>query len=301
MAVRRLALVALGMTVTGAIHQAHGQTPGGAPRPGTLPGRVVDVRAGEFFFQASDSIPAGLTTIRLEQIGLAAERARTGVTGRELVADKGDNTRGAHMLWVVRLDSGKTVADLQRAARARERTTTWATQLGGPGFAVPPRTSNVTLDLEPGNYVLVCYIGSAHDDRTRYQLLNGMFRALTGLPSTTTKAPAPRPDIIARITGDGVLHLSAPVPAGRVVIRVENETDTDYEFKLQRMRPGLTGKQFLAQGPGAGPGVPWGGLSSVPPRSAVTTTNDFEPGEYVMGTRVSIRHPTSQVITVARR
>jgi hypothetical protein len=38
----------------------------------------------------------------------------------------------------------------------------------------------------------------------------------------------------------------------------------------------------------------------VPPRQAVTTTIDFEPGEYVLGTWPPIRHPTSQVVTVTQ-
>jgi hypothetical protein len=60
------------------------------PPPGvgadSLPGRVVDVKAGEFFFQAPDTIRAGLTTFRLLQIGMLAERSKAGLTGRALVA-----------------------------------------------------------------------------------------------------------------------------------------------------------------------------------------------------------------------
>lgn len=291
--------IALGIVLVTASRPVLGQAPGaGQATTTTLPGRVVDVKAGEFFFQAPDSIPAGLTTFRLEQIGMVVERLRAGQTGRAMVADKGDDTRGAHMLWVVRLDDGKTVADLHRAAQAGERTTTWAKQLGGPGFALPPRTSNVTLALEPGNYALVCYIGSARENRERYHLLQGMFRALTVTPAATPAAALPRPNVTARITGNGVVQLSGPITEGRVVIRVENETDKDYEFKFQRVRPGLTAKQFLAQPPGD-PGIPWGGLGSVPPSRTVTTTIDFEPGEYILGTWPPIRHATSRVITVA--
>jgi hypothetical protein len=70
------------------------------------------------------------------------------------------------------------------------------------------------------------------------------------------------------------------------------------EFKLHQMRPGVTGKDFLAQ-PGGEPGVVWGGLSDVPAGGAVTTTIDFEPGEYVVATAMGLRHPTSRVVTVA--
>src|SRR5688572_32102169 len=96
-----------------------------------LPGRVVEVRAGEFFFQSPDTIPAGLTTFRLLNIGMMAERHRAGIRGRALVAEGTDATHGAHMLWVVKLDEGKTVADIYEAARRGDRLTPWATQLGG--------------------------------------------------------------------------------------------------------------------------------------------------------------------------
>ena len=144
----------------------------------------------------------------------------------------------------------------------------------------------------------MCYTGSAREDRSRYHLLHGIFRALTVVP-TATKAVAPRADVVARITGDGIVALSSPLTSRRTVIRVENETDKDYEFKFQRVPAGLTSAEFLAQPPSTGPGVPWGGLSSDPPRAVVTTTIDFEPGEYILGTWPPIRHPTSRAITVA--
>lgn len=264
-----------------------------------LPGRIVDVKASEFSFRAPDTIPAGLTTFRLLQEGLVADRLRAGVRGRALVADKNDDTRGVHMLWIVRLDSGKTVSDLYRAAREGQRTTSWARQLGGPAFAFPPSTTNATLDLEPANYALVCYIGSARADRARHHLLNGMFRALTVVPSAQRRTAAPEVDIVATISAEKAVTFSKSLRAGRVVLRVQNEADEDLEFKFQRVPAGVTGKAFLAQARGAGPGIPAGGLSSVPPRRSVITTLDFMPGEYIVGTHASIRHETSQVVAVA--
>lgn len=264
-----------------------------------LPGRVVDVKAAEFHFRAPDTIPDGLTTFRLLQDGLVVDRLRAGMRGRALVADKDDDTRGVHMLWVVRLDSGKTVADLYRAAREGQRMTSWARQLGGPAFALPPSTTNATLDLEPGNYALVCYIGSAREDRARYHLLNGMFRALTVVPSAQRREDAPEVDIVATISAEKAVTFSKPLRAGRVMMRVQNESDEDLEFKFQRVPAGVSGKAFLAQERGTGPGAPAGGLSSVPPRASVITTLDFKPGEYIVGTHASIRHATSRVVAVA--
>lgn len=204
------------------------------------------------------------------------------------------------MLWVVRLDAGKTMDDLYKAAQRGERTSAWATHMGGPSFALPPRTSNASLDLTPGNYVLACYIGSARAEKKRFHLLNGMLRPLTVVRSAKPKLPIPAADVTARITAKGIFQLSGPITPGRRVIRVINTTDEEFEFKFQKMMPDVSAREFLSD-PAAGPGIPWGGLGSVPGNAVVTTTIDFEPGEYVLGTWPSIRHPASQVISVSSR
>jgi hypothetical protein len=203
-----------------------------------LPGRVVDVAAGEFFFQAPDSIPAGLTTFRLRQVGLVRHRATAGGAARDSTTeDRGDPTRGFHMLWVVRLDSGRTVADFHRAIRAREP---------------------------------------------------GMFRALTVLPTRAAAARAPAPEVVVRVAADGALRLSAPLTAGRRVIRVENAGATAYEFAVARVLPGRTTAEALAWRRRDNPTTPrpfedWGGLSDVPPGGSLITTMAFEPGDYFVG------------------
>lgn len=266
----------------------------------SLPGRVVDVKAGEFYFKAPDTIPAGLTTFRLEQVGMVVDRIRAGVLGRAAAADKGDATRGAHMLWVVKLERGKTAADYLRAEQSREPTP-WATHIGGPAFIFPPATSNATVELEPGNYALVCHIGSAREDRSRSHLLNGMIRPLTVVAAKGKPASLPKPDVHARITGEGVVEFLSPIVAGRQVIQVKNATARRGEFKIKRVPDGMTGKEALAGKPNGAEGPPVGGLSSVPPGKTVTTTIDFEPGEYIVGTWPAIRHETSRAFVVARR
>lgn len=266
----------------------------------SLPGRIVDVKAGEFFFKAPDTIPAGLTTFRLEQVGFVVDRMRAGVRDRSAVADKGDPTRGAHMLWVVKLEQGKTADDYLRAEQSHEPTP-WATHIGGPAFIFPPSTTNATVDLFPGNYALVCHIGSAREDRSRSHLLNGMIRPLTVVAAKGKKAAAPKPDVLARITGVGVVEFASPVAAGRQIIQVENATNARREFKFKRVPDGMTGKEALAGKRDGGEGPPVGGLASVPPGMTVVTTIDFEPGEYIVGTRPAILHETSRTFTVTSR
>jgi hypothetical protein len=265
----------------------------------SLPGRVVEVTAAEFFFRAPDTIPSGLTTFHLVQAGLIVDRIREGAKGQALVADKGDNTRGAHMLWVVRLDSGKSINDLIRAEQTDE-TAGWVRHMGGPGFSHPPASTNATMLLEPGSYALVCYVGSGRANTARYHLLHGMIRPLTVVPERTTRATMPTPDVIAKVTGDA-LTFSKPLRAGRALVMVQNETARRIEFKVVRVPDGMTGKEFMAL-PGDVEGVTSpGSLASVPPGGWVMTTLDFTSGEHVVGTRPALRHPSSQIIMVGRR
>lgn len=278
----------------GTLHAQSGRSQPPTPDSAALPGQVVDVAAGEFFFQAPDSIPAGLTTFRLRQIGLVHQRMIAGGAARDsMAADPADQTRGFHMLWLVRLDSGKTAADFYRAVQAREPWP-WARSLGGPGFAMPPGTSNATLVLEPGNYVITCFVGSAHEDRRRYHLLNGMFRALTVLPNPAPVAAMPAPDVVVRVSESGALQYSAPILAGRRVLRIENAGPRPYEFSVRRVVPGRTTAEALAwrrpvDFPRTPPPFePLGGLSDVPSGGSLTTTMNFEPGDYFVAAG---RHP----------
>src|ERR1043166_4806682 len=63
------------------------------PPPATPPGNLVDIVRGDFYFRAPDTIPAGLTTLRLRVL------------------------QGGHIAVLLRLDSGYTASDLLRARR----------------------------------------------------------------------------------------------------------------------------------------------------------------------------------------
>jgi len=264
-----------------------------------LPGRVVDVSAGEFFLRSPDSIPAGLTTFRLSQVGdILTNPEKVMRENLGLATPDNDPTRAFHMLWIVRLEPGRTVDEWYQA-NARNERTPWAAELGGPASADPPRTSNVTLVLEPGSYVLVCYVGSAREDKNRNHLLKGMFRPLTVVPSRAPVASLPVPDVTARITGEGAIQLSRPIRAGRQVIRIVNETAKSHAFITIRVKEGRSVSETIVwkkQDGTSHPFVSRGGLSDIPPGATRTITGLFEPGAYVFLTARTPR--TSVAVTV---
>src|ERR1051326_789438 len=121
------------------------------PHPATLPGNVVDIVAGDFYFRAPDTIPAGLTTLRLRVL------------------------QGGHIAVLLRLDSGYTASDLLRARREGHNRPAWVHFIGGPGFPPPGATANTTLVLAPGQYLLLCDVADEHGVR---HFEKGMFRPL---------------------------------------------------------------------------------------------------------------------------
>ena len=172
----------VGLSVAVALAAATSPAESQAP---PLPGRVVDVVAGNFFFQAPDTVPPGLTTFRLRSL------------------------HGGHAAWIVRLSPGHTVEEFVAAERAG-RPTPWATNLGGPGFPAPKGSANATLVLEPGEYALICYVREG--GKTPHHDL-GMYRRLVVQTGPRTPGAPPRPDVVVTMV-DHEFRLSASLDAG---------------------------------------------------------------------------------------
>lgn len=269
------------------------------PPSGALPGQVVDVAAGEFFLQAPDTIRAGLVTFRLRQTGdRLTNPAKVEAENMAPATPVNDPTRAFHMLWVTRLEPGRTVSEWYEA-HVKGEPTPWATDLGGPASADPPSTANATMVLEPGNYVLVCHVGSAREDRTRNHLLKGMFRALTVLPGNASDAEIPPGHAVARITGTGQIVLRGVLRKGRQRIRVTNETGKAHEFVVLKVKAGRTAQEAVTWRRAGGKSRPvesLGGLSDVPPGATLITTIDFRSGSHVIWT--SRTPATSVAVTI---
>ena len=128
-----LALVAasaLGLAVP-ALAQAPASAPGPAAVRASVKPNIVSVIAHEYAFTMADSLPAGLTTFRLDD------------QGKEL-----------HHITLVRLDSGKTISDLMAAMKTEGAPPpAWMQFVGGPNTPEPGSIANATLNLTPGYYV----------------------------------------------------------------------------------------------------------------------------------------------------
>jgi uncharacterized cupredoxin-like copper-binding protein len=224
--------------------------------------RVVTVKAYDYRFEAPARVPAGTITFRMQN------------DGKEL-----------HHLWIVKLTGKKTPDDFTKAMRAwgsALKMPDWAIDVGGPNSASPGTTAEGTMTLDPGTYMLVCWVPSP----------DGMLHVMKGMvkPLTITARAAGQADVeptadIAMTLDDYTFELSKPITPGRHVIRVENRAPQTHEVVVARLNPGQTAAQALVwiNAGQAGPGpVVLGGASGLAKGRHMFITVDFTPGKYAL-------------------
>ena len=220
--------------------------------------QVVVVHAKDFAYTAPKTIKSGATTFRLVN------------DGKEL-----------HHLSVIRLQKGKTMADFVAFMKKPGPPFGWFTEVGGPNPALPGGSVDATLTLEPGNYVVACFIPSVGESAPH--LMKGMINALT---VTTDKSPgvSPPADVTVR-TSDYAFALSTPITKGHHVIAVQNDASQAHEVVLVQLAPGKTIADVakwvdVDLMKGAPPGKPIGGMAGIAKGQTASFPADFAPGNY---------------------
>ncbi len=189
--------------------------------------------------------------------------------------------RDVHQIQFLGLPPGKTVADVERALASRSPSLpNWLRRHGGVNAVVPDAEASVSLDLTPGDYLLLCGI----PDRTgRPHALRGMVRALRVVDAATPITPSPRPDTTLHLN-DFSFSLSEPLQAGPQTLRVINEGRQAHELVLIRLTGGASAQEFIARyRPGGLPnpaGREVGGLTGIDPGRQGDVHLDLEPGRY---------------------
>ena len=253
----RVALLAA--VLFAACSKADNKPEAAAPPPPPEP-NVVTFTAADFNYTGPDTIPAGVTTIRLV-----------------------NNGTQPHHMFMVKLNEGKTVQDLMTAMQAPNATEmpSWAIESGGPNAAEPGRTIASTIPVEAGNYVIFCVIpgpdGVPH-------VAKGMTRNLTVVPAPAAAAIAAEPtaDITMTLIDYG-FQLSTPITAGRHTIKFDNAAAQAHEVVLVKLNPGTTIQQWIDAAnkmTGPLPGQLMDGIAGMAPGRHGYATVDFTPGDY---------------------
>jgi hypothetical protein len=226
---------------------------------------VVTITATDYAFQTPDTLATGWTTFRLV-----------------------DNGSQPHMAQLIRLEHGRTLEDYLEAYGEAFRTAgprpEWARRLGGPTVAAPQEASNATLYLEPGNYAWICLFNIP--DGVPHVVGHGMAEPFVVEASGATAGAqtAPDADVVMRLV-DYAFNLSAPLAAGRHMIRVENAGAEPHEVGMVRLSAGKTIEEVRAwiQSPReALPGTVAGGVTSLAPGAEAYFEVDLTRGEYVL-------------------
>jgi hypothetical protein len=217
---------------------------------------VVTVVATDFAFKAPAQIPAGLTTFRLVNEGPSL-----------------------HHIQLIKLGEGKTVNDFFAAMKAGGPFPKWASEAGGPNPPEVGDTATATLQMEPGNYVMLCFV-PAPDGMPH--VMKGMAAPLTVTGPGAGDQPEPNADLTMKLVDFG-FELSKPLTAGRHRIRIENAGTQPHEVAIIRMNQGKTPLDFARWGEkpvGPAPATIHGGVSGIMPGTHAFVDVDLPPGEY---------------------
>jgi hypothetical protein len=249
----------LGSCKPGGQPTSHAASSAADPSAASAAGRptAVVVTARDYSFELPASVPAGVVTMRLVN------------HGKEL-----------HQAQIMRLDEGKTVADVEKALKPHGPLPSWMKFVGGPNGIAPGDETNGQTSLSPGKHVVICLIPSP--DGVPH-LMKGMIQPLeiTAAPGSTTAGFPEATDTIRLV--DYSFQSNRELTPGRHTILVENAGPQPHEFVLVKLAPGKSLKDFATwvetmRGPP--PAVPLGGVGVVEKGGRGQFTVDLTPGEY---------------------
>lgn len=219
---------------------------------------VAVVHAKDFAFDAPDSVTAGWTTFHFVNDGSTLHHAA-----------------------LARLDSGKTVADLEALMKADPKAAPpkWMVDIGGPNAPDPGGSTDATFNLSAGNYVVLCFVDLP--DHVPH-FAKGMIRPLKVVASTAPAAPEPTADATITLS-DYAFNVTGKLTPGKHTIKIVNNGPQEHEVELARLNAGKTGKDLLAwvgKPEGPPPGNALGGVAGAVPGTTSYFTVDLPAGDY---------------------
>jgi hypothetical protein len=219
----------------------------------------ITVTATDFKFDVPATITGGAVNIRLV-----------------------NNGQSLHHAQVVRLDDGKTVADLAEAMKHEGPTPPWLHFIGGPNGIAPGQEASAVALLTPGHYAMLCFIpgtdGIPH-------VMKGMVQPFEVTAGASDAALPAATDTMRLV--DYAFEPGRPLTPGARTILVTNAAQQPHELVLLRLAPGKTVQDFATWATTGGmkgppPAQPVGGVTLMDPGSSGVFTADLAPGDYGM-------------------
>lgn len=242
----RAAALVSGMTVLACANTEKSAETASAPESP----KVVHVTATDYAFQAPDTITSGVTTFHLMNGG-----------------------KEPHHVFLMKLPMAEVMKQNPTTPPPADLVVAGGANVAGPGG-----TAEATMDLQPGEYTLLCAIPSPDGQP---HMVKGMMRSLVVTQGSST-AILPATDITVKLT-DFDFEFSAPLTAGHHVVRVENAGLQMHEMVMVKLAPGKTAMDFAkwAEKPsGPPPGEAVNGGAPMTIGVVNTVVMDLVPGEY---------------------
>ncbi len=224
-------------------------------------GQTLVIEATEYAFKTLGSIPAGVTTVQLKNLG-----------------------KENHEAQFVRLNAGVTldqlVAALQQAGDGPPPDI--FSFEGGPAQILPNKNSEVILNFQPGQYALLCFV-NAPDGQPH--AAKGMILPVTINAATGTTGTLPAGKGTITLGAANGLDLPATFPAGKSQYRVTNQGTGPRAFFVGSIPADKTIDDVNAElaKPDSGP-PPWfqqsGGMDGLKPSGSGVITLDLAPDKY---------------------
>ena len=186
-----------------------------------------------------------------------------------------------HQAQLIRLEQGKSLADVAQVLKSGGPIPSWIKFAGGPNGIAPGQQAEATEVLPPGNYAYICLIPSPDGV---VHAAKGMARPFTVTEASTAAASQlPPADVTLKLL-DYDFQASQPLKAGRQTIMVENVGPQAHEVVLLKLAPGKKTEDFAMWAEhgmkGPPPAQPLGGVTILDKGGRGSFTADLTPGDY---------------------
>jgi hypothetical protein len=240
-----------------------GTTAAGSATTGTTTagtGPVLAIDASEYAFKTLGSIPAGITTVQLRNVG-----------------------KEKHEAQFIKLNPGVTIDQVIAALQQQGPPPDLFSFEGGPAEVIASKTAEVILDLSQGQYVLLCFI-SAPDGQPH--VAKGMLLQLTVNAATGTAGTLPAGKGTIALGAPNGFDLPATMPAGKSTYRLTNQDTANPRAFLYGMIPAdktiddVNKALQDTEAPEPDWFTPLGGMDGLKPGGSGGVTLDLTSGKY---------------------
>lgn len=151
---------------------------------------------------------------------------------------------------------------------------------GGPAVIDPGQNLEVTINLTPGRYVVLCFV-AGHDGVAH--AAKGMVSMTEVVDNKARPAATPKADLVITLR-DFAFDMPAEIHAGQQTWRVVNEGPQPHELSLIKLAEGKTFDDVMAfmQNPaGAPPFTDVGGMQALDKDAVGYVSMNLQAGNYV--------------------